>query len=118
MKKVVSIMLLSVLSVLITSNSFAEGLTREQVKEELRIARLNGELNRHSEDYPQIPFVSTKTREQVKEELRIARLNGELDRHSEYYPQIPFVSTKTREQVKEELIEYRKSHPVQNEYIF
>ncbi len=84
MKKVVSIMLLSVLSVLITSNSFAEGLTREQ----------------------------------VKEELRIARLNGELDRHSEYYPQIPFVSTKTREQVKEELIEYRKSHPVQNEYIF
>ena len=84
MKKVVSIMLMSVFCSLFISNSFAEGLTREQIKEELRIARLNGELNRNSEDYPQIPFVSTKTREQVKEEL----------------------------------IEYRKSHPIQNEYFF
>lgn len=29
-----------------------------------------------------------------------------------------FAEGLTREQVKEELIEYRKSHPIQNEYFF
>ena len=119
MKKVIFIMLVSLLSAGMNLSYAQENTpkTRQQVIEELKQARANGELEKYNSElyiFGNESFKSTKTRIQVIEELKQARANGELEKYnSELYifGNESFKSTKNRPQVIEELKEYQKKQP-------
>lgn len=73
MKKVILIMLVSVLSagMNLSIAQTSQEKTRQQVIEELKQARANGDLEKYnSETFPNADFKSTKTRAEVIAELK------------------------------------------------